>query len=399
MLKLLHFSKALISIILITVLPAQGQLPFKGKVIDETNSEPLPYTNIFLNNTTYGTTTLEDGTFSMEIPSGEHEIVVKYIGYELVRFKINTEELAKGYVIKLAPEPVELNSITIESTRDKNWYANLQIFKTYFLGTSKNALACEILNPKDLIIDSENTTRTLKVSARKAIKITNPNLGYEIDYLLENFIFDRTQNKIFFSGYPLFKPLDLRKGKERRVIKERKEAYHGSFMHFLRVIANDSLEASGFIVKKLKREPNPDRPDEALLLAAKREFTKSTDQAEKDSLLNNYISKSRLPKYVDYLVDKELLIDEFTETDEEGNFKLKFDNLLYIVYTKEKEALRYVGVKLNRQPTSQTTILHLLNEEAGIDKRGILLKPNSVFLEGYMGWEKIGELLPINYKP
>ncbi|MEP2772850.1 MAG: carboxypeptidase-like regulatory domain-containing protein [Fulvivirga sp.] len=399
MLKLLHFLKALISIILITVLPAQGQLPFKGKVIDETNSEPLPYTNIFLNNTTYGTTTLEDGTFSMEIPSGEHEIVVKYIGYELVSFKINTEELAKGYVIKLAPEPVELNSITIESTRDKNWYANLQIFKTYFLGTSKNALACEILNPKDLIIDSENTTRTLKVSARKAIKITNPNLGYEIDYLLENFIFDRTQNKIFFSGYPLFKPLDLRKGKERRVIKERKEAYHGSFMHFLRVIANDSLEASGFIVKKLKREPSPDRPDEALLLAAKREFTKSTDQAEKDSLLNNYISKSRLPKYVDYLVDKELLIDEFTETDEEGNFKLKFDNLLYIVYTKEKEALRYVGVKLNRQPTSQTTILHLLNEEAGIDKRGILLKPNSVFLEGYMGWEKIGELLPINYKP
>ena len=169
-------------------------------------------------------------------------------------------------------------------------------------------------------------------------------------------------------------------------------------MHFLRVIANDSLGSSGYIVRRLKREPNPDRPDQKLIVAAQKKFLTSPDQAIKDSLLNNYISKNRLPKHVDYLTDKPLTISDFTEIGDSGNIKLRFDDLLYIVYTKEKEAKRYIGIKINRKPTSQTTILHLLDGEAGIDKSGILLDPNKVYLEGYMGWEKIGEMLPINYK-
>ncbi|MCX8492335.1 MAG: carboxypeptidase-like regulatory domain-containing protein [Cyclobacteriaceae bacterium] len=47
-----------------------------GKVIDATTKDPLPFVNVFLANTTTGTSSLADGTFLIEgIVIGKYDLV------------------------------------------------------------------------------------------------------------------------------------------------------------------------------------------------------------------------------------------------------------------------------------------------------------------------------------
>src|SRR5687768_14494163 len=58
-----------------------GQKTIYGTVIDANTREPLPYANVFVNNTTMGTVTNEDGKYRLVIPEGEYQIVFSFIGY------------------------------------------------------------------------------------------------------------------------------------------------------------------------------------------------------------------------------------------------------------------------------------------------------------------------------
>jgi TonB-linked SusC/RagA family outer membrane protein len=62
--------------------PVAEQLivPVKGKVVDNTGL-PMPGVNITLKGTTTGTTTLADGTFSLNVPDGAGTLVFSFVGY------------------------------------------------------------------------------------------------------------------------------------------------------------------------------------------------------------------------------------------------------------------------------------------------------------------------------
>ncbi len=69
----------LLSFLCISMTWAQ-ELTIKGKVID-TNNEPLPGVNVFVQGTTQGTITDIEGNYSLMVPSAESVIVFKFIGY------------------------------------------------------------------------------------------------------------------------------------------------------------------------------------------------------------------------------------------------------------------------------------------------------------------------------
>jgi hypothetical protein len=54
-------------------------VPVKGKVVDNTGL-PMPGVNITLKGTTTGTTTLADGTFSLNVPDGAGTLVFSFVG-------------------------------------------------------------------------------------------------------------------------------------------------------------------------------------------------------------------------------------------------------------------------------------------------------------------------------
>jgi hypothetical protein len=78
---------------------------------------------------------------------------------------------------------------------------------------------------------------------------------------------------------------------------------------------------------------------------------------------------------------------------------LTFEDILQVQYNsqyEEQEYLNFIG-ESGRKPAPRTTLLILQNNSARVDANGITLNPLDVFFEGYWGWEKTGNLLPLDY--
>src|SRR6266480_3684508 len=96
----------------ILFLPAVSQATvIKGRVTDE-KQQPLPYTTIFLKNTSTGTTSNSDGYYSFIAPTGDYEIVFQYVGYKKYSEKISIGDEAITLNISLNPESFQLKEVT-----------------------------------------------------------------------------------------------------------------------------------------------------------------------------------------------------------------------------------------------------------------------------------------------
>src|SRR5687768_3855047 len=61
---------------------AFSQKMLRGIVIDSALNKPIPRASIFLNNTSIGTRTDDEGKFQLSIPQGKYEIIISCVGYE-----------------------------------------------------------------------------------------------------------------------------------------------------------------------------------------------------------------------------------------------------------------------------------------------------------------------------
>ncbi len=74
--------KNIILLLLITTSTYAQLKSIRGKVIDDKTKETLPYVNLFIGNTTKGTSTNEAGEFTFtNLPIGSYNIVASMIGY------------------------------------------------------------------------------------------------------------------------------------------------------------------------------------------------------------------------------------------------------------------------------------------------------------------------------
>lgn len=108
----------MITLFLISTVPLYGQTSVSGRITDEANN-PLPGVSILVKGTTNGTTTNNDGNFSLSVPA-DATLVISFIGYR-------TQEIPVGNRtnISLALEPdvsalqeVVITGYTTENRRD-----------------------------------------------------------------------------------------------------------------------------------------------------------------------------------------------------------------------------------------------------------------------------------------
>ena len=108
-----------------------------GKVIDSKTEEPIPFANVFLNNTTQGTVTELTGEFTLKniLQPAIHELVFSYVGYETYKTKISlTADQLNMRVIRLKPSETILNTVEVKGFKDVEWEKKLKSFKKIFLG-------------------------------------------------------------------------------------------------------------------------------------------------------------------------------------------------------------------------------------------------------------------------
>lgn len=384
-----------------------SQTTIKGNVFDE-NSKPLFGATVYINNTTIGTTTNEEGAFLLTINQESFDLVVSYLGYKTMSYKLTSKENIKALTIKLKPETNVLGEVFIQKTKyDADWKYNVQCFKQLFLGRTVMAEKCKILNPKTLSFYNDFKNNTFKVYAKQPLLIKHKGLGYLITYDLVDFTL---QNKrISYLGYVSYKELKGSKRRKREWNKNRRITFNGSRMHFVRSLRNKTLEQEGFVVNQFKRVPNPDRPTEVQIKRAKELLTlnggivignKITEPKTPIDSAKVIMNKIRLPKYRDYLYKKNVPYNQMV-LKEKGVIFLKFDNYLSVIYTKEPEEENYLQGLFKRKKALgvQTSAITLLVEKAILDPSGDIIRPLDVFVEGYWGYEQFANLLPLDYKP
>ncbi len=87
-----------------------------GKVIDDATGGPLPFVNIVVKGTSYGSATNEDGRFSIgAVPPGTYTIVVSLIGHlkkEITGIEVRAGEITRR-TISLKDEAVQLGAVEV----------------------------------------------------------------------------------------------------------------------------------------------------------------------------------------------------------------------------------------------------------------------------------------------
>ena len=69
---------------------AQGSGTVSGKVVDNISGEELPYANVYLEGTSLGTSTNDEGEFIIhQIPVGDYQLITTYIGYKDQTITVN----------------------------------------------------------------------------------------------------------------------------------------------------------------------------------------------------------------------------------------------------------------------------------------------------------------------
>jgi hypothetical protein len=365
-----------------------AQVQFKGRVLDDSNGEPLPLARVFINNSTKGAIADKDGAFSIRLEEGRHEVIVNYLGYATISYTLNTQELRDSYVFRLSPQAIDLNELEVKATRDKEWYINLELFKQNFIGTSNRAKQCKILNEEKLIFEYDPKERVLIARAREPLIISNPALGYKIEYILENFEFHRRSGFVYFEGYPSYQNMEGGNAAKRRWAKAREDVYFGSAMHFVRTLYQGmNLEKEGFNVRKLERITdtlNISRNNGTLSVQA----NNNTANASSNSI--------KAPGRTRDVLHTPLLDGSGLVTEIDGEIVIQNPGHLYqIIYTKATEEPKFSGP--GRKPGPQTSIITLNGDYLVLDPSGNYFPPMNLFFEGYWAWYKVADLLPLDY--
>jgi TonB-dependent receptor len=99
-----------------SIMYAQTNSGFKGRVLDETN-QPLPGATIYIKSLKTGTSTDNNGYYKLlKIPNGEYSLEVSFIGYQSLEKSIVINNKIEVYNYKLKPLMNLLNEVTIKGS-------------------------------------------------------------------------------------------------------------------------------------------------------------------------------------------------------------------------------------------------------------------------------------------
>jgi hypothetical protein len=338
---------------------------FRGTVVDSTSGEPLPGAHVFIATSMIGTTTDTDGRFRLTgVPAGVQRLYASMLGYQSAA--VDTLVRAnQSYTLRLRLQPTVLESegVVVEAERDEEWRERLAKFERLFIGTSRNADHCTLMNPEVLQFE-DGWLKPFRAKATAPLLIENHALGYRVRYFLKEFTAEGPTVK--WDGEPLFEPLTPKDSAEAAKWRQnRRRAYRGSLRHFLLALIHDRVDDAGFIVHR--------RPHASPFRSAARE--------------------------VKHPVDADELLESVPDT---SLWKLDFHGRLEIVYPEEMENERFFRWQRRVHhdgPGPQTSFIRLNEPHVTIDATGDIVEPYGATIFGYFAFERLADLTPQEYRP
>jgi hypothetical protein len=345
--------------ILFYTISALAQYTITGRVVDSTSKEPLRGASVFCQNTTLGTATNKEGEFSLTLKSGGYDLIISFSGYQTLTRRIGGDE--GKLQIELARDEKSLGEVVIQTSNEvkDGWEKYGNFFIENFIGSTPFASDCKLNNPDVLKFYFLKKSDKIRVLATAPLLISNKSLGYNLTYLLDSFVFYNKTNISTYRGFCLFTEMEGSDSVKRKWIGNRKKAYLGSVLHFVRSYYDSTLHEDGWLVDMLNE----------------------TDEKKFDRVTNPYDTSF------------------YGFTDSTKEMDIWYPRKLSITYTKKKPEPEYL--KKFKLPKIVSTLISYvdLNDVIIIQPNGYYYEQRDWINQGYWSWKNLADLLPYDYEP
>ena len=379
---------ASLTLVLLLTVSLFSQTRIDGRIVDKSTSEPLVGVNVFFSKTTWGATTDDNGFYTLtNIPAGQYELVVSMIGYEVEREQMiikSDERFTLNF--RLQSRAILMSEINVTAKNDRVWKKSYDRFRRSFLGTSKNGESCLILN--EFVLTFDDNGQYFKAKASQPIRIENPELGYRITYILDDFEIDGTE--VRYAGDHYYESMSSKSKRQlKKWEKNRKKAYNGSLRHLLKTLTDRFDLRFTF--------------NEGMII--QNDNWNSIAGRKKDPLVREGFSISMNKK--DLFGTSLIIEDEYKPLRSDtlvfpgATYEqplLSFEGRMMVVYMKESPELAYMMENDSPSSYKQTSYLLLRADSVYFDRDGRYFEPYMIEQQGYSSWERIGDQLPFNYE-
>jgi hypothetical protein len=344
-----------------------GSYTISGRVIDKQTNAPLQAASVFAQNTTFGTTTDAEGQFKLKLPYGGYDVVVTFTGYQTESVRITTatgDEQPMQFALQPKDKAMEAVAIVGSNEVKDGWEKHGSFFMEQFIGKTAFGGQCTLRNKEALKFYFSKRKNRLKVLATAPLEIQNDALGYNIQYTVDSFTYDYGTQVAMYTGYPLFTERQPQDEAQRNLwAQNRALAYKGSILHFMRGVYAKRLKEEGFEIQ----------------------FLVKNGDAEHAIEIKNYYGALQYAK------------DDSTQTvDIQPN-----QPVLAVLYTREKPDSAYWAQADADTPKDFQFSFLAFAQGMGlvIEQNGFYYNQDDISINGYWTWEKVGDMLPYDYRP
>ena len=341
-----------------------------GHIKDKITGEPVFNVNVFLENTTLGTITQYDGSYCLEnIPLGSYNLIISHIGYKLVSegfILFETDSITKNFYLE--PRYFKGEEVKVIARYPKKWKRDLKKFTKLFIGTSKNAKQCKIMNPEVLDFKKDLKTHLFIASTDSILCVQNKAFGYRLYIILKDFEWNGWQDKLIWSFSARSEEMEAQDEKERKKwLSNRRRSYDGSFKHFLAALACHQIEKEKYV---LYHTNSP-----GVLGGVVADLSLPMDESYVKQAVKIPFGHPKLIKSYQ---------TEILTPDTLGRQQFYFENYLNVVHLKTKR---------------KDSWIKLYQGKMLIDTLGNYYSLLPIHKWGYWSDARVADLLPLNYSP
>jgi hypothetical protein len=298
------------------------------------------------------------------LPNGGYDLVVTFTGYTTEVKRVSSSDTSNRNIIieiKQKDKAMEAVAVVASSEIKDGWERYGYFFTDNFIGKTLFSSDCHLLNPDVLKFYFSKKLKRLKVRASAPVEIRNDALGYKIKYELDSFTYNYTTQTTLFTGYPLFEELKaVDDTQQQRWNANRMQAYNGSILHFMRSVYNKTLKEEGFEIQ----------------------------------FIISFYGNDTAIKVKDFYGALNYKKDDSTQT---VDIKPNQQNVA-IIYGNEQPEQNYLNEVDNAPKKYQLSVISVA-EPLTIEQNGYFYDQNDITTTGYWTWEKVGDMVPYDFKP
>lgn len=337
----------------------------KAIVVDQESRQVIPDVFVFLDNSSTGAVTNQQGRFELKTSDYEDDLllVFSHLNYELQSLIIKkTATLAD--TIFLVPSDVILDeAVVVEKAKPRVRSRWLKRFKAEFLGLNYDKALIKILNPEVLLFEQEK--KKLLATSKAPLIIENKVLGYRVQFFLEDYK-SYKDGDLVYSGKVFFEEIGGTKKERAKYKRNRLKVYKKSSRSFFADLVQQNMAENAYEI--------------GFCMFSKNEEFINYDPIAPDSLLITEVRK--------------------------GIFEVSINRILTITNNQLKitqglqQNVKAEGGMGSYKKTANSIPKSYLWSKYGrivVNEYGSILNPTEVEEAGYWASLRVATLLPLDY--